>query len=149
MDSPWTEQRLRKIPHLTGWRAPGVDPMVGGVDYDRTMNSEDALFELHDPKRREEQPLIFRNLPIREDQITRIRDAFARSGIEGMEERRKFVEACVQRPTLSIRDLRTTDVRPLLERIETYVQATRDRGSEAKKRSNWDRRDGDTWIDRL
>lgn len=59
-------------------------------------------------------------------------------------ERRRIIESCVMRPLPSLRDLRATDVRFILERLESRQPHQTQTGG-----SSWDDRDGDTWIDRL
>lgn len=113
------------------------------------MTADDALFDLGGPQSRPVEPLTAQPAPIREDQIAQLREAFAGSGIDDMAARRELVENCVQRPTESLRDLRSTDVRFILERLKKLAAARSGDGSTVATGSSWDQRDGDTWIDRL
>jgi hypothetical protein len=104
---------------------------------------DDALFDLGptgDPVPEPSGPT-----PIREDQIAEIRAAFEDAGITDQDERRELVESCVQRPAASLRELRATDARFILDRLAARTAA---RGATTTG-SAWDQRDGDTWIDRL
>ena len=113
------------------------------------MTADDALFDFGGTQSRPVEPLATQAAPIRDDQVAQIREAFASTGIDDMAARRDLIESCVQRPTESIRDLRTTDVRFILERLRTLAAARRSAGSSGTSGSMWDQRDGDTWIDRL
>jgi len=113
------------------------------------MASNDALFNLDGSEDRADPTRTLRQAPIRDDQVAQIREAFARSGIESMTVRQQLVEGCVQRPTATLRDLRDTDVRFILQRIESYAVANRKGEADGSARSTWDEREADTWIDRL
>lgn len=104
---------------------------------------DDALFDLGPTEAPTPEPSGL--APIRDDQIAEIRAAFEAAGITDQNERRELVESCVQRPATSLRELRATDARFVLERLVARAAA---RGSTATG-SAWDQRDGDTWIDRL
>lgn len=113
------------------------------------MTADDALFDVTGPQSTPVEPLLTRPAPIRDEQIAQIREAFAASGIEDMAARRELVESCVQRPTESLRDLRATDVRFILERLKLRPKTTGDGSSPEAAGSSWDQREEDTWIDRL
>lgn len=104
---------------------------------------DDALFDLGLTEAPTPEPSG--PAPIREDQIAEIRAAFEAAGITDQNERRELVESCVQRPATSLRELRATDVRFILERLSARAAAH----GAATTGSTWDQRDSDTWIDRL
>lgn len=92
----------------------------------------------------EQAPQAPSDPPIRDSQIQQLREAFAASGIDSMEDRRAIIESCTIRPVASIRELLAKDVRPILRRIEERSIAPKQ-----KTGSAWDNRDEDTWIDKL
>lgn len=83
-------------------------------------------------------------IPIREEQVRQLRDAFAAAGINSMDERRAIIESCTVRAVTTIRDLLAKDVRFVLRRIEE-----RSLPSKPTSGSAWDNREEDTWIDKL
>lgn len=104
---------------------------------------DDALFDLGSTEDPIPEPP--RPAPIREDQIAEIRAAFEAAGITDQDERRELIESCVQRSVTSLRELRATDARFILERLAARSAS---RGG-TDTGSAWDQREGDTWIDRL
>lgn len=84
------------------------------------------------------------DIPIREDQVRQLRDAFAAAGINSMDERKAIIESCTVRPVTTIRDLLAKDVRLVLRRIEVRSLPSRPTSGSA-----WDNREEETWIDKL
>ena len=102
---------------------------------------EVGLFELEDAtpeKVAERTPL-----PIRDEQVAELREAFASAGITSMEERKAVIESCVLRPVASVRELRARDVRGILDRIRARA------GNSSGSVTSWSDRTQDTWIDKL
>lgn len=84
-------------------------------------------------------------LPIRDDQILAIREAFASAGIESQEERQQIVRSTSIRPVGSLRELHAHEAHRVLQRIMQRTNAKpRTAGASA-----WDLREEDTWIDKL
>ncbi|MFF2620337.1 hypothetical protein [Oerskovia jenensis] len=104
---------------------------------------DDLLFDLGHSEKPAQQQVP--PAPIRDDQIAEIRAAFEAAGITDQDERRVLVESCVQRPAASLRELRATDARFVLERLAARAKLRGDMTAG----SAWDQRDSDTWIDRL
>lgn len=81
---------------------------------------------------------------ITDEQVQKIRDAFAEASIDGMDERKAIIESVTIRPVATIRELLAKDVRPILRRIEQRRNYTGPSTGSA-----WDNREEDTWIDRM
>lgn len=110
------------------------------------MNDELSLFDMA-----EEEPAPSSSWagipPIRDDQITEVRQAFANAGIEDQSRRQKMIQEAVHRDVTSLSDLKATEVRHVLDRIASGESGAVPEG--ASSASAWDEREGDTWIDRL
>lgn len=104
------------------------------------------MFELFDENPRASDG-TFSYPPIREDQLLEIREALDAAALTHTEERRAFIESCVQRPTERLRDLRATDVRFIVERLRSRTSGKIERGT--SDGTAWELREEDTWIDRL
>ena len=84
-------------------------------------------------------------LPIRDDQVLAIRQAFASAGIESQDERQRIVQSTSIRPVSSLRELHAHEAHRVLQRIQQRLNAEpRSEGASA-----WDLREEDTWIDKL
>jgi hypothetical protein len=83
-------------------------------------------------------------LPIRPEQVDRIRQAFSDAGIISQQERKALVGTVAVRDVPSLRDLTAVEGRRVLKRIkERKIESPKTGGS------SWDMREEDTWIDRL
>lgn len=101
----------------------------------------DSLFEL-------DMPQIQGQLepkPITDDQIARIRAAFADAGINEQNDRKAVIKACIVRPVTSLRDLYATEAHRVLGLIRDRKEAE----PKTVGGSAWDNREEETWIDRL
>jgi hypothetical protein len=83
--------------------------------------------------------------PIRDDQVTAIREAFTAAGIDSQESRQEIAQSCVVRPLASLRELTAAEAHRLLQRIQENAAAK----PRADGASAWDLREEDTWIDKL
>lgn len=104
----------------------------------------DALFNLgpHDAPNRSSAPA---ELPIRDDQVQAIREAFTAAGIDSQERRQELSQSCVVRPLASLRELTAAEAHRVLKRIKENAAANpRPEGASA-----WDLREEVTWIDKL
>lgn len=84
-------------------------------------------------------------MPISDEQVLQIREAFADAEINEQHERKAIIESSVVRPVNSLRDLYATDARRVLGRIRERKEAR----PKTLGGSAWDNREEDTWIDRL
>jgi hypothetical protein len=78
-------------------------------------------------------------------QVEQLRLALDACGLEDMTERQHLMESLVGRPVPSLRDVRASEVRVLLEELKLKAAPAKARS----RGSSWDNREGDTWIDRL
>lgn len=101
----------------------------------------DALFELDEP---ESQGQLERK-PITDDQIARVRAAFADAGINEQNDRKTVIEACIVRPVTSLRDLYAMEA----HRVIRLIRQRKDAGPKIVGGSVWDNREEETWIDKL
>jgi hypothetical protein len=84
-------------------------------------------------------------LPIRDDQVLAIREAFKAAGIDSQQRRQEIAQRCVVRPLASLRELTAAEAHRVLKRIQENIAAKpRPEGASA-----WDLREEDTWIDKL
>lgn len=83
-------------------------------------------------------------VPVQERQIGQIRKLFEAAGIEDQGDRQKFVESVLAGPISGLRSLSRFQA---LRVIDALVG--RKGASTGPKRSAWDDREEDTWIDRL
>ncbi|MGM0931149.1 MAG: hypothetical protein ACQEXN_15790 [Actinomycetota bacterium] len=100
----------------------------------------DSLFEFDEPQ----QPVLPRDIPIRPEQVEKIRSAFDAAGISSQEDRQALIESVVIRTVSTVRDLHAVEARRVIERIKERTDA----GPKAAG-SAWDTREEDTWIDKL
>lgn len=100
----------------------------------------DSLFDL--PV--DSAPQTPAEMPIRDEQLDAIRQAFFDAGIESQTERQALVESCCMRPVGGLRDLTAIEARRVLSRIQDKTQSLSKPGGSA-----WDSREEDTWIDKL
>ena len=84
------------------------------------------------------------DLPIRPEQVTKIRQAFEDAAIVGQQERKELVDAAATRDVPALRDLTAVEGRRVLRWIKSRAEA-----SPKKDGSAWDMREEDTWIDKL
>ncbi|MCY1675606.1 hypothetical protein OVA06_12965 [Pseudarthrobacter sp. SL88] len=104
----------------------------------------DVLFNLG-PDDEPTQSLTPPELPIRDDQVLAIRQAFTTAGIDSQERRQEIAQSCVVRPLASLRELTAAEAHRVLKRIKENAAAKpRPEGASA-----WDLREEDTWIDKL
>lgn len=104
----------------------------------------DALFNLG-PDDAPTQSSAPAELPIRDDQVVAIREAFTAAGIDSQERRQEIAQSCVVRPLASLRELTAAEAHRVLRRIQEIVTSKpRPEGASA-----WDLREEDTWIDKL
>lgn len=83
-------------------------------------------------------------IPIRPEQVDRIRRAFEDAQMASQHERKALVDAVVARDVPSLRDLTAVEGRRVLSRIKNReVEKPKTGGS------SWDIREEDTWIDKL
>ena len=104
--------------------------------------TEPGLFEVFDKPAPPRD--LLPDLPIREEQVRQLRDAFVTAGIKSMGERKRLIESCVLRTVPSIRQLLAKEVRPILNCIEA-----RGANDHTSTGSAWDNREEDTWIDKM
>lgn len=83
--------------------------------------------------------------PIMERQIGRIRELFKAAGIEDQTERRSLVESVVGMNVAGLRSLSRFQALQVIEELS----GRQGQGISTTKRSSWDDREEDTWIDKL
>ena len=76
-------------------------------------------------------------------QVAALRRALDDAGATAMVERQLLIERHAGRPVAALHDLSAVEARTVLEALISQKQSAVDGPS------NWDDRDGDTWIDRL
>lgn len=103
----------------------------------------DALFDFEREKQGGSQQLV--DLPIRDDQIAAIRQAFDTAGIDDQSERRSIVQSVTMRQVDSLRQLHAREAHRVLQRLKQDLNAK----PRLDGASAWDLREEDTWIDKL
>lgn len=83
-------------------------------------------------------------VPIQERQVGQIRELFEAAGIEDQGDRQAFVESVLEAPVAGLRSLSHFQALRVVEAL-----LGRKRAATGPKRSAWDDREEDTWIDRL
>ncbi|WP_430297718.1 hypothetical protein [Sinomonas sp. B1-1] len=81
---------------------------------------------------------------ITDEQVQKLREAFASAGISSMDERKAIIESCTVRPVATIREVYAHETPRILRRIEEHRNYTGPSTGCA-----WDTREEDTWIDRM
>ncbi|UOD83478.1 hypothetical protein [Paenarthrobacter ureafaciens] len=104
------------------------------------MSNEPGLFDM--PNTPAPSPLEY--LPISQEQVQAIREAFDEAGIEGQDERRSLVNSVITREVATLRELHSVEVRRVLTSIKRYTHV-----KPKASGSVWDNREEDTWIDKL
>lgn len=105
----------------------------------------DALFNLHPTEEPETTSKGPAEPPIREHQVSAIREAFAAAGIDSQDRRQEIAQSCVVGPLSALRELTAAEAHRVLKRIKEVTDAKpRPEGASA-----WDLRGEDTWIDKL
>lgn len=100
----------------------------------------DSLFELDEPKLTAQPG----DIPIRDEQVQEIRDAFDDTGVTSQDDRKALIESVVFRHVETVRDLYAKEARRIVIRIRERA-ATPPRAAG----SAWDTREEPTWIDKL
>jgi hypothetical protein len=117
------------------------------ANYHRTcilVSVNDALFDFGTNGQSTEVSGLTQ-LPIRDDQVLAIREAFASAGIESQNERQQIVQSTSIRPVSSLRELHAHEAHRVLQRIQQRINAK----PSPEGSSAWDLREEDTWIDKL
>lgn len=83
-------------------------------------------------------------LPVRPEQVAKLRREFERAGIMGQEERKEIVESVTGRPVASLHDLQDVEGQRILVLVKGINPRKPDRTGTA-----WDDREEETWIDKL
>lgn len=109
----------------------------------KSDDMDDALFDFGDTKANDEKS----NCPATADQISQIRQAFESAGVSSQSERKTLIQSVVNRDVPSLRDLYDHEVTGVIYRINDLIHATQKLGQQ--RRSAWDDREEDTWIDKL
>ena len=102
---------------------------------------DDALFPDPEPEQVHSQPSVAQGLP--DWQMKALRKLLDDLGLVTMSERQSVVEELAGRSVPSLRDLTFGEANQVLDAL-----VAKTRSGEAAATA-WDRRQGDTWIDRL
>lgn len=81
------------------------------------------------------------------EEISKIRSAFTKAGINDQEKRQDFVQRTLGREISSLREVLGHEVPRVIYGIHDIIFAAK--SSAGNERSAWDERDEDTWIDKL
>lgn len=104
-------------------------------------DNETSLFDLPDGTA-SKTPAALPEIPIRPEQVQKIRAAFDRAGIVEQDARKTLIKSVVLREVASLRELRAVEARRIVKRIEASAKPK-------ATGSSWDTREEDTWIDKL
>lgn len=78
-------------------------------------------------------------------QLSQIRNALERAGINNQQKRKLLVEAAIGRQVASLRELKSIEVRAVIYRVNDQLASLKPESG----KSDWDDREEDTWIDKL
>lgn len=85
--------------------------------------------------------------PISEEEIEKIRSAFAKANIIDQEKRQRFIQSTLGREVSSLSAVLSHEVPRIIYGLNDIIFAAK--FSTANERSAWDDREEDTWIDKL
>lgn len=122
------------------WDAATVTRSYQPLPYPPSMSVEPGLFG--DEPEETSPATVSSTDRIADWQVTLLRRALDAAGATTMEDRQKLIEELAGRPVASLRDLDSSEARILSERLAA-------KNTKREDGSAWDRRDGNTWIDRL
>lgn len=109
---------------------------------------DDALFELHSTAPSASAAnRASKYDPISEEEIEKIRSAFANANIIDQEKRQHFIQSTLGREISSLSAVLSHEVPRIIYGLNDIIFAAK--SSTANERSAWDDREEDTWIDKL
>lgn len=108
------------------------------------MSDDFSLFDL--PSDQPKEAADTREMPIRDEQVQHIREAFESAGIHEQGERKALIESVAGRPVASLRELLAVEASLVLGAIRKLANA---KPVQKSSGSAWDDREEDTWIDKL
>lgn len=108
----------------------------------------ETLFDLSEPEPNNDKPSNAASTDlVNLEHVKRIRAAFSSASIQSQTERKEIIQKTVNRQVGSLEDLQIQEVQRVIYAINDIALAKRK--TKPDKRTAWDDRDEETWIDKL